>query len=97
MKNLNFIEYLDNLSLLEECSLFNSIVILTIILITFNILAVFFGNEIIKYFDLENKLPSLTKFFKLRTLYQKYYLLWNIFLIYVVSIIGLGINLLVLI
>lgn len=50
-------EYLDSLTLLEESALFNILCLCTIFLISTNFLSVFFGNEIINYFKLEEKLP----------------------------------------
>jgi hypothetical protein len=40
----------------------------------FNILAVLFEDEIIKYFNLENKYSFLTTLFKIRSNFRKYYL-----------------------
>nr|WVH38266.1 hypothetical protein [Trametes maxima] len=59
-----FYSYLDTLSLHQEGALFNIIVLLVILLTVFSIIGVFFGNEIIKYFDLENKYPRLNTFLK---------------------------------
>ena len=65
-----------------------------IILNVINILSVLFGNEIIRYFDLEARFPRLSIYFKLRNTFQRYYLLWNIFLLVLVVIIGILMNLL---
>lgn len=87
--------YLDTLTLQQEGALFHLVVLLTILMIVFNILGIFFGNEIIKYFNIENKFPSLSNFFKLRAELQRYYLMWNITILFVLSIGALGINILV--
>jgi hypothetical protein len=60
-----------------------------------NILGIFFGNEIIKYFDLEVKFPRLSNFFKLRAKLQRFYLMWNILILFVLCIGAIGINILV--
>lgn len=86
--------YLDTLSLQQEGALFNIIVLLTMLLTIFSLLGVFFGNEIIKFFDLENKLPRLSIFFKIRTKLQRYYLMWNLFILFSLCIGGLCINIL---
>ena len=82
----------DNLNEMER---FIYLEFLLLMLTILNILAIFFGNEIIKYFNLESKFPSLASFFKLRTKFQKYYLLWNIFIFFVVCFIGIFINIII--
>lgn len=78
----DFYKYLDSLTLLQESSLLHVIFILCIMFTMSNIFAVLFGNEIIKYFNLENKFPSLATLFMYRAKFQKYYLVWNIFILY---------------
>ena len=89
------INYLDSLTLLQEGGLFHIMIFSTILVIIFDILGIFFGNEIIKYFNLEQKFPKLNKFFKLRANLQRYYLMWNIFLLFVLCIFSIGIDILV--
>ena len=67
--------YLDTLTLHQEGALFNIFVLLVILVTIFSLLGVFFGNDIIKLFDLENKFPRLSTFFKLRAKFQRYYLM----------------------
>ena len=52
-----------------------------IILNVINILSVLFGNEIIRYFNLEEKFPRLGLFFRLRLKFQRYYLIWNVLIL----------------
>lgn len=68
-------DYLDTLSLLQESAILHILIFLLLILIVINILSALFGNEIIKYFNIENKFPSLSIFFKLRSKFQQYYLM----------------------
>lgn len=68
-------DYLNNMSLLEEASLLHILLFLVLMLTVFNILVALFSNEIIKYFNLEQKYPSLDAFFKLRIKFQRYYLI----------------------
>ena len=68
-------DYLNSLSILEVSALFHILGSLLILITAFNILSVFFSNEIIKFFNLESKYPKLAKFFHLRRLFQKYNLL----------------------
>lgn len=90
-----YYDFLNSLSLHQESAFINILLFLLLMLTILNILAIFFGNEIIKYFNLESKFPSLASFFKLRTKFQKYYLLWNIFIFFVVCFIGIFINIII--
>ena len=71
----NLYDYLDNLTIMQESAIYHMFVFISLILINFNILGIFFGNEIIKFFDLEKKFPSIYIFFKLRSKFNKYYLM----------------------
>lgn len=90
-----FYEYLDSLTLLQESAFIHILIFVVLICTIINILSVLFANEFIKYFDLENKYPSLAFFFKLRSKFQKFYLFWNILLLLFMCIAGIGLNLLV--
>ena len=60
-----------------------------IILNVINILSVLFGNEIIRFFNLEERYPKLGIFFKLRIKLQRYYLMWSVFyVIYLLYFLG---------
>lgn len=77
--------YLDSLSLLQESALIHVLLFIIIFLTLINIFAALFANEIINYFDLENKYPSISGFLKLRAKFQKFYLTWNIlFLLFLI-------------
>lgn len=84
--------YLDSLTILQEFALLHISIIIAIICIGFSFLAVFFGNEIIRYFNLENKYPSLNTYFKVRSTFQKYYLIWNTILLFSLCILSLTID-----
>lgn len=92
----SFYDYLNSLTVLQETALFHSLVFIAIIGIVFNIASVFFGNEFIKYFNLETKFPKLAIFFKLRSKYQKYYLIFNFSLMFILCLGGFFINFLIL-
>ena len=87
-------DYLDTLTQIEELSLLHTLIFVVIILNLYSILGVFFGNELIKYFDLENKFPKLAFYFKLRTKFQRYYLIWNIFASFILCILALTLDVL---
>lgn len=90
-----FYAYLDSLTLLQESAFIHILIYIIILFSIYNILAVLFGNEIIKYFDLENKYPKLNIFFKLRAKFQRYYLLWHISCLFVICLFGIFLDLLV--
>jgi hypothetical protein len=95
--NLNsFYEYLNSLSLLELSALYHLLVLILICLILFNILSAVLGNELIKYFNLEEKLPKLAVFFRLRLKFQRYYLILSFSLIFFICIASILVNILVL-
>lgn len=83
------------MTLLQESALLHIIIYIYILATVFNILGIFFGNEVIKYFELENKYPKLHIFFKLRAKFQRYYLIWNISILLVVCFLGIFLDLLV--
>lgn len=90
----NFYQYLDSLTLLQEVSLLHISMFLVLILTVINILSVLFGNEIVRYFNLEKRLPKLSGFFRLRATLQRYYLMWNVLILFVFCLFGIGVNLL---
>ena len=89
-----FYKYLDNISILQESSLFHILLFIVLLLTVFNILSVLFGNEIIKYFNLEERFPRLGLFFRLRIKFQRYYLMWNVLILFFVCIVGIIIDIL---
>ena len=90
----NLYDFLDSLTLLEESAFIHILIFIILLCSLVNIISIFFGNEIIRYFNLEKRLPKLETIFRLRTKFQRYYLLWNIFLMFVVCFYGIFVNLL---
>ena len=76
----NLYDFLDSLTLLEESAFIHILIFIILLCSLINIISIFFGNEIIKYLELERKYPRFAKFIQLRAKFQRYYLLWNIFL-----------------
>jgi hypothetical protein len=67
------------------------------ILISFySILFIFFGDYLIKYFNLEEKYPKLANFIKIRRKLQNYYVLINIIIIVLILIVMIYVDLLLL-
>lgn len=89
-------EYLDSLSLLQESAFFHIIVLTVILTCILNITSVFFGNEIISYFKLEEKYPKLAFFFKVRNQFQRYYLIFTLIVMVWLCFGALFLNLLIL-
>ena len=92
----SFYEYLNSLGLLELSALYHLIVLTLICIISFNILSAVLGNEILKYFNLDERYPKLASFFKLRLKFQRYYLILNFSLIFIICIVSILIDILVL-
>jgi hypothetical protein len=92
----HFYDYLNSLNLLELSALYHIIVLIVIAILSFNVLSAVLGNEIIKYFKLEENFPKLAAFLRLRLKFQKYYLTLSFSLIFLLIFASIQINLLVL-
>ena len=90
----DYYSYLDTLTSLQVVGIINILIFILLLIIILENLFIFFGNEIIKYLELERKYPRFAKFIQLRAKFQRYYLLWNIFLMFVVCFYGIFVNLL---
>lgn len=88
----SFDEYLDSLTLLEESALVHILMFAFILLILFNLISVLFVNELIQYFNLEDKHPYLNKILMLRAKFQRYYLIWNFMILILICLAALFLN-----
>ena len=70
----SYYNYLDTLTLSEELALIHILCAILYLFIAFEFVSIFFGNELINYFDLENKFSKLAYFIRLRKKLQNYYL-----------------------
>lgn len=91
----DFYQYVENLTILEHSILLDILLFLLLILTVINILSALFGNEIIRYFNLETRFPRLSIFFRVRSSLQRYYLMWNVFVLMFVCLFGICINIVV--
>lgn len=91
----DFYQYVESLTILEHSILLDILLFLLLILTVINILSALFANEIIRYFNLETRFPRLSIFFKVRSNLQRYYLMWNVFVLMFVCIFGICINIVV--
>ena len=65
--NLDFFTtYLDSLPLLQEAALLHILLFIIILLTLSNIFGSLFANELLNYFDLENKFPFLKRYLSFR-------------------------------
>ena len=88
----DFYQFVENLSLLEHLVLLDILLFFLVMITIINIFSALFGNEVIKYFNLENKYPKLLLFFKIRLTLQKYYLIWSALILMFVCIFAIIIN-----
>ena len=91
----SYYNYLNTLTLAEELALIHILCAILYLLIAFEFVSIFFGNELINYFDLENKYPKLKTFFKLRATYQRYYLIWCLLKLFLLCFILIIFNLII--
>lgn len=92
LENIN--NFFINLTPEQNFALFNFSGTFVIFVTIINILFIFYGNKLIDYFNLEIRFPRLAFLINLRRKFQQYYLLWNTFIIFIVSLIMLFVNLL---
>jgi len=86
--------YLDSITITQELSLLNICLFILLLVIVINIVYVFFGNEIIRVLQLEKRWPRLSALIRLRTMYQRYYIMVYSSLLILICIFGIFINLL---
>lgn len=83
---------LSNLSSEQLACLFNSIGFFMIFTAFSSIIIILFGEYLINKLKLETRFPRLAKYIKIRQTLNKYYLFFNILLIYLIIIIFIFIN-----
>lgn len=77
-----YYKFLDLLSTPQKGALIHILINISILFCLFNLIGVFYGDKLIGFFNLEEKYPKLSFYFKLRRKYQQYYFLWNSLLIF---------------
>ena len=91
----SFYAYLDSITMVQELAIIHILFSFLFFITAFELLSIFFGNEIINHFDLENKYPKLKIFFKIRTTYQRYYLIWCLIKLFILCFIIIIFNLII--
>ena len=76
-----FQDYLATLTLEQTFCLVHMLAVTSLFIFLINLAVVFYGESLIKYFELEIKFPKLAKFISLRRKFQQYYFAWNLILI----------------
>jgi hypothetical protein len=93
----NFQNYLSTLPL-EKIGALGHIFFFISIAILFSLVSIifiFYGDSLIKYYNLEEKFPKLARFIQLRRKFQQYYFLINISLIIIALLLIIYVNLIV--
>ena len=92
-----FYDFLDGLTLIQELAFLNTLYIFLTTILGLNIYSIVFANEILRYFQIEEKYPRFQKYFQLRRTYQRYYLVVNGIIFIAFTLIVGGLNLLTLV
>jgi hypothetical protein len=91
----NFQNYLSSLPLEKVGALGHILISIAILFSLVSIIFIFYGDSLIKYFNLENKYPKLAKFIQLRRQFQQYYFIFNISIIILSLLLIIYVNLIV--
>jgi hypothetical protein len=74
---LEYQDFISSFSLIQKLTLINMLTGVLILNCLLTLIAVFYGESLIIYFNLENKFPRFTKFIKLRSKFQQFYFFVN--------------------
>jgi hypothetical protein len=88
-------QFLLTLNFEQTLAIFHLSGALFILISLYIILIIFFGNSLIKYFNLEKSYPKLASFIQMRRKFQNYYIIFNIIIIILILFVIIYINLLV--
>ena len=79
----NFVNFVKSLTLIQNSILVHVLLLIVILFLLWNILAAYYSNKIITYFNLETRFPRLKRYFELRVKFQDYYIGLNAFIVIV--------------
>lgn len=85
-------QMLSGLTLEQHACFVNTMALLSILTAMNAIVAIFYGDKLIKYFDLENRYPKLKKWIEYRRTFQNYFFIYNLIFIYVVIFLTVSVN-----
>jgi hypothetical protein len=83
----SLMKFFDQFSSLEKLAIVNLIFSQMIISSLLSLIFIFYGEYLIKYFNLENKYPKLAKFIQFRKKFQLFFFIWNILWIFSIVLI----------
>ena len=85
-------EFLSTLSTEQIGALGHLWIFFFILMCLFSLISVFYGDWLIRYFKLEEKLPKLARFIQLRRKFQHYYLILNFICIILALLLLISLN-----
>ena len=88
----NYNQFFDSLTTFQKGALAHTLLCIFILGCLFDILVAYYSNQLIEYYNLENKYPKLAKYLQLRRKFQSYYIKFNILLIIIVVLFTLYVN-----
>jgi len=91
----DFKNYLSSLPIEKVGALGHILISIAILLSLLSIISVFYGDFLIKYFNLEEKFPRIAKFILLRRKFQQYYFTFNIIAIILALLLIIYVNFIV--
>ena len=81
------IDFLNTLTLNQLQGFLHLCFIISLFIFVFNLATIFYGESLIKYFDLPKKFPRFAHLIQLRSKFQQYYFAINLILIIIILII----------
>lgn len=89
---LEFQDLITSLSLIQKLTIINILTGVLILNCLLTLIAIFYGESLISYFNIEQKFPRLTKFIKLRSKFQQFYFFVNSIIIIIALVIMIYAN-----
>ena len=83
---LEYQDFLNSLTLVQLLTILNILIGFLILNCLFTLIAVFYGESLINYFNLDQKFPRLTKFIMLRKKFNQFYFFVNCIVIIIAII-----------
>lgn len=87
-----YYQFLSTLTPEQHALLFNSLAIILILTNINSLVAIFYGDKLIKFLKLEEKYPRLKKWIEYRRNFTNYFFKYNLFFIYLIIFSALAVN-----
>lgn len=88
-------EFLSTLTIHQHEGLIHLIFIFVLFILIFNLATIFYGESLIKYFELTKKFPKLAHLIQLRSKFQQYYFAINLILIIIILLVLTFVNIII--